>query len=115
MRGWSASLILFFSTVAMGQLKIPTFNTALYRNQSGQLLSDLSVGGDAQLKSIAEIIQRTNPDILLINELDYAPNNAAVDLFQSNYFSISQDGASPISFLYRRAFASNTGIPSGFD
>ena len=108
-------LVVFLPTTALAQLKIATFNAALFRDQSGQLLSDLSGGGDAQVKTIAEIIQRTNPDILLINELDYAPNNSAVDLFQSNYLSISQDGAAPISFAFRRAFTSNTGIPSGFD
>jgi hypothetical protein len=99
----------------MGQLKIATFNAALFREQSGQMLSDLAGGGDAQVKSIAQIIQRINPDVLLINELDFAPNNGAVDLLQANYLSISQDGAAPVLFPYRRAFASNTGVPSGFD
>jgi len=107
-------LLLFFPSTALAQLKIATFNTALFRDQNGQLISDLNNGGDAQIKSIAEIIQRTNPDILLINELDYAPNSAAVDLFQ-NVLSTPQNAASPILFPYRRAFASNTGLPSGFD
>ncbi len=108
-------LLLLFPTTAIAQLKVATFNASLYRDQQSQLLTDLSQGGDAQIKSIAEIIQRTNPDILLINELDYSPNNAAVDLFQSNYLSISQDGAQPINFQFRRSFRSNTGLPSGFD
>src|SRR6266550_5056155 len=108
-------LLLLFPTTAIAQLKVATFNASLYRDQQSQLLTDLSQGGDAQIKSIAEIIQRTNPDILLINELDYSPNNAAVDLSQSNYLSISQDGAQPINFQFRRSFRSNTGLPSGFD
>jgi 3-phytase len=113
-------LLLLFPATALAQLKIATFNASLFRDQSGQLLSDFSAGGDAQAKSIAEIIQRTNPDILLINELDYAPNNAAVDLFQNmlstpqNNLNLSSTGQS-ILFPYRRAFASNTGISSGFD
>ncbi len=108
-------LLLFLTTPAFGQLKVATFNASLYRDQQGQLVTDLSSGGDSQIKSIAEIIQRTNPDILLINEFDYSANNAAVDLFQSNYLSISQDGAQPFNFQFRRAFPSNTGLPSGFD
>src|SRR5258706_2059270 len=110
------SILLFISAVpAFGQLKIATFNASLYRDQPNQLLSDLSQPSDQQIKSIAEIIQRTNPDILHINDIDYAANNSALDLFQSNYLSISQNGAPLVSYKYRRAFASNTGLPTGFD
>src|SRR5882672_1555373 len=113
-------LLLVFPATAIAQLKIATFNAALFRDQSGQLLSDLSQGADSQIKSIAEIIQRTTPDVLLINEFDYSPNNSAIDLFQS-ILSTPQNNLNlptstqPTLFPYRRAFASNTGIPSGFD
>src|SRR3954467_9234486 len=108
-------LVLLISSFASAQLKIATFNASLYRDQPNQLLSDLSTITDPQIKSIAEIIQRTNPDILLINEIDYAANNSVLDLFQSNYLSISQNGAPAINFTQRIAFPSNTGISSGFD
>ena len=78
-------VLLLFPATALAQLKIATFNASLYRDQQGQLLTDLSQSGDSQIRSIAEIIQRTNPDVLLINEFDYSANNSAVDLFQSNY------------------------------
>src|SRR4051794_24993759 len=115
MRGWVNFSFLLFASSAFAQLKIATFNASLHRDQPGQLLTDLSSRDDAQVKSIAEIVQRTNPDILLINEIDYAANNSAVDLFQSNYLSLSQNGAPAIDFPHRMAFASNTGIASGFD
>src|SRR3954465_5511440 len=105
MRGWSAFLIIFLSSAAMGQLKVATFNAALFRDQPGQLLTDLSSGADPQIKSIAEIIQRTNPDILLINEFDFAPKKSAVDLFQSilstpqNNLNLST-AADPLLFPY---------------
>src|SRR5204862_2068734 len=38
-----------------------------------------------------------------------------LDLFQSNYLSISQNDAPAIDFPHKIAFQSNTGIPSGFD
>ena len=112
-------LLLFLPATAIAQLKVATFNASLYRDQPGQLLGDLSQS-DSQIKSIAEIIQRTNPDVLLINEFDYSPNNAAVDLFQTilstpqNNLNL-QTPAQPILYPYRRAFESNTGIASGFD
>jgi hypothetical protein len=39
----------------------------------------------------------------------------AARLFQENYLSVSQNGASPIAYPYRYVAPSNTGIPSGFD
>jgi hypothetical protein len=53
------------------------------------------------------------PDVLLINEFDFAP--AALGLFQDNYLSVSQRGADTISYPYRFIAPSNTGVPSGFD
>jgi 3-phytase len=112
--------MLFFASAAIGQLKVATFNAALFRDDPGELLTDLAQGEDSQVNAIAEIIQRTNPDILLINEFDYAPNNAAVDLFQT-ILSMPQNNLNlpgagqPIFYPHRRAFESNTGIPSGFD
>ncbi len=112
-------LLLLVPSTAIAQLKIATFNASLYRDQSGELLTDLSQN-DSQIKSIAEIIQRTNPDVLLINEFDYSPNNAAVDLFQTilstpqNNLNLPGSGQ-PVLYPYRRAFESNTGIASGFD
>jgi hypothetical protein len=64
---------------------------------------------------VAEIIQRTRPDVLLINEFDYVENGVAAELFQDNYLSVSQNGAEPIEYEYRFVAPSNTGIPSGRD
>ncbi|NET73060.1 MAG: phytase, partial [Sphaerospermopsis sp. SIO1G2] len=66
---------------------------------------------------VAEIIQLNNPDVLLINEFDYLESNPlqAVELFQQNYLSISQNGATPVEYPYAYIAPSNTGIPSGFD
>jgi 3-phytase/alkaline phosphatase D len=96
-------------------VRFATFNASLNRSNAGDLISDLSTGGNAQAQSVAEIIQRTRPDVLLINEFDYDPNGEAVGLFQENYLSIGHNGADPIVYPYRMAFASNTGVPSGFD
>ena len=37
---------------------------------------------------MAEIIQRTRPDIVLLNEFDYVEGRGAVDLFRSNYLQL---------------------------
>jgi hypothetical protein len=95
--------------------RFATFNASLNRNASGQLVSDLSTTTNAQARAVAEIIQRTRPDVLLINEFDFDDQGLAARLFQDNYLSVSQRGARPIRYRYRFVAPSNTGVPSGFD
>ena len=96
-------------------VRFATFNASLNRNNAGQLITDLSTPGNAQAATVAEIIQRTQPEVLLINEFDFDEDWEAARLFQENYLSISQNGADPIEYPYRFVAPSNTGIPSGFD
>ncbi|HSM45558.1 MAG TPA: endonuclease/exonuclease/phosphatase family protein [Acidimicrobiia bacterium] len=96
-------------------VRFATFNASLNRFNAGDLVSDLSTPDNPQAKVIAEIIQITRPDVLLINEFDYDGDELAVDLFRKNYLAVSQDGADPIEYPYAFVAPSNTGIPSGFD
>lgn len=96
-------------------IRFATYNASLNRGVQGQLISDLTTPDNVQAKNVAEVIQRTRPDVLLINEFDYDSAGEAVELFHSNYLSVGQMGADPISYPYRMAFPSNTGILSGFD
>ncbi|HET9908339.1 MAG TPA: endonuclease/exonuclease/phosphatase family protein, partial [Anaerolineales bacterium] len=96
-------------------VRFSTFNASLNRNFAGQLVSDLSTPNNVQAKTVAEIIQRVRPDVLLINEFDFVENGVAAELFQDNYLSVSQNGAAPIEYGYYFVAPSNTGIPSGFD
>jgi hypothetical protein len=94
-------------------VRFATFNASLNRGNAGELAADLSTPDNAQARVIAETIQRTRPDVLLINEFDFDPD--AVGLFQKNYLGLSQNGADPISYPYTFIAPSNTGAPSGFD
>ena len=101
-------------------VRFATFNASLNRFNAGDLISDLSTPGNVQAATVAEIIQRTRPEVLLINEFDYDDQGGSNDslvaqLFQENYLSVSQNGADPIDYPYRFVAPSNTGIPSGFD
>jgi 3-phytase/alkaline phosphatase D len=98
-----------------GPIRFATFNASLNRNVEGQLITDLSTPDNPQAKAVTEIIQRNNPDVVLINEFDFVPNQRAAKLFQNNYLSVSQNGAAPIDYPYRYVAPSNTGVPSGFD
>ncbi|MBW4659264.1 MAG: phytase [Drouetiella hepatica Uher 2000/2452] len=98
-------------------IRFSQFNASLNRNNEGALVQDLSTPNNAQAKAVAEIIQRTSPDVLLINEFDYVSADplAPVKLFQQNYLSLSQNGANPVDYPYAYIAPSNTGIASGFD
>ncbi|QLE54225.1 phytase [Nostoc sp. TCL26-01] len=98
-------------------VRFSQFNASLNRNTEGQLATDLSTPNNAQAKAVAEIIQRANPDVLLINEFDYDASNplAPVELFKQNYLAVSQNGANPVDYPYVYIAPSNTGIASGLD
>jgi hypothetical protein len=94
-------------------LRIATFNASLNRAAAGELVADLSTPDDPQAREVAEVVQRVRPDVLLVNEFDYAPE--AVDLFRDNYLEVGQNGAEPIEYPHAFIAPSNTGVPSGFD
>jgi hypothetical protein len=68
---------------------------------------------------VAEIIQRTRPDVVLINEFDFDAGGVSLAGFQDNYLSVPHttagDEAAPIVYRYRYSAPSNTGIHSGVD
>ena len=96
-------------------VRFATFNASLNRSSEGRLVEDLSTPDNAQAQAVAEIIQRTRPDVLLINEFDYDENGEAAELFQDNYLSVGHNGARPITYRHSFLAPSNTGIQSGFD
>jgi len=98
-------------------VRFAQFNASLNRDAEGELVRDLSTPNNQQARNVAETIQRINPDVILINEFDYVASNPLqpVNLFQQNYLSISQNGATPINFPFVYIAPSNTGIASGFD
>lgn len=96
-------------------VRFSTFNASLNRNNAGDLVRDLSTRDNAQAKTIAEIVQRANPDVLLINEFDYVEGGVAADLFRENYLEVAQNGASRIDYPYSFVAPVNTGVPSNLD
>ncbi|HET7328076.1 MAG TPA: endonuclease/exonuclease/phosphatase family protein [Nocardioidaceae bacterium] len=94
-------------------VRFATFNASLNRSEEGELVADLSTRDDEQAATVAEIVQRVRPDVLLINEFDYA--EGAIDLFRENYLEVPHSGAAPIEYPYAFVAPSNTGIPSGHD
>ncbi|GAB4477447.1 MAG: endonuclease/exonuclease/phosphatase family protein [Elainellaceae cyanobacterium] len=109
------SLGVLQSSVWAAPIRFASFNAYLNRESQGQLLVDLATPNNPQVQAVAEIIQRVNPDVLLLLEFDYDAEGEAVRYFQENYLAVGHNGAAPIHFPYVYLAPSNTGIPSGFD
>ena len=120
---------LIVSPALAVDLRVATYNSSLspgIASGTGSLVSNLSTANELRAQRVAEIIQRINPDILLINEFNWDAAGQAADSFASNYLSTGRDAAgtgaasAPISFPYQYlptggASPFNTGIPSGKD
>ena len=91
-------------------VRFSTFNASFNRFNAGDLIADLSTPSNPQAKAVAEIVQRTRPHVLLINEFDYDEGGIAAHLFQDNYLSVPQSAAEPIHYPYRFVAPSNTGV-----
>ncbi len=118
--GWTAALALWLavcgqSAPAAEQARFATFNASLNRSSAGDLIQELSVPGSAQPGAVAEIIQRVDPDVLLVNEFDFDEQSEAAHLFQKNYLSVPQNEAPAVDYPYVFVAPSNTGIASGVD
>ena len=96
-------------------VRFATYNASLNRGTEGRLVADLSTPDNAQAGAIAEVVQRTRPDVLLVNEFDFDAGHVALGLFQRNYLSVSRNGSTPIEYPYAYTAPVNTGVPSGFD
>ncbi len=152
------------ATAAEATVRFATFNASLNRNALGSLLEDLTAGnvnaalvdyrkryaGSSdiaglseqqrrvlQIHNVAEIIQRIDPAVLLVNEFDFDDNGVAgsssvakpytysskaAQLLQDNFLDVAHGGGTtgrsetaPMQYPYRYTPPTNTGIGSGLD
>lgn len=94
-------------------LRVATFNADLNRPGAGVLVKDI-LERDQQVLNVAEIILRTQPDIILLNEIDYDPEGRALRAFRE----VLAEGVGDVpGIVFEHAFLapSNTGEPMGLD
>ena len=140
------ALLVMAGAAQAETVRFATFNASLNRDAAGQLLSDLANPGATgvttavanriqQARNVAEIAQRVQADVLLVNEFDFdlngTPTASSVPmglgyssegarLFQQNFLSVGQGNAvrgltSGIDYAFRYTPNTNTGLASGFD
>lgn len=96
-------------------VRVATFNIASGLSAAGELDNTLASQDDQRLLKIAAIIQKTRPDILLLNEFDFNSELKQARLFQQNYLTHSQYGEKSIDYPYSWSGPVNTGLQSGLD
>lgn len=106
-------------------LRVATFNVSMdasnylsddaLAEQGAQALAQALDDNHPQIRAVAEIIQHTRPDVLVLNEFDYLPAEQGINRFQEEFLGVSQNGESPIHYPYVFLAPVNTGQPSPFD
>lgn len=114
----------------MPKLRVATFNVSMeadnYRTMASagaqqntdqrEVIARLATGREPQMANVAEIIQRTRPDILFLTEFDYISDpQHGVLAFCRNYLQRSQGGQPAIDYPYYFYAPVNAGQPSPFD
>lgn len=101
---------------ATTSLRVATFNVSMEAGNyvdppvAGELRRRLRDGSDAQIAHVAEILQRVRPDIVLLNEFDFAePAGEDARYFVEDYLGRSQQGQAPIDYPYIYTAPVNTG------
>lgn len=85
-----------------GDFRIATFNAGFDLQAAVGEQNTAFAGGEyRKAQKIAEIIQRANPDILLLNEIDGNDDGATVTTFNSDYLAVAQaDDIDAVTYPY---------------
>lgn len=115
-----------------GDVRIATFNAAMNSDDingnagdANALGTALANGNHPSIRKVAEVIQRVNPDIILLNEFDLVYTGQDLDvpgtldrvnLLRANYLGVPQaSGLTGVQYPYEFIGGTNTGLASGFD
>lgn len=92
-------------------LRVATFNVSLFGKQPGTIITRVNDASNQQVRHIIAALAEANPDVVLINELDFDPAGEAANAL-ARRLSLALPDQAPFT---AQAFPSNTGIPTGLD
>lgn len=96
-------------------VRFATFNVEQLSREKLDRVDARGRGIDPQLMAAAEIVQRVQPVVLLLNEIDFDEGRENPRLFVERYLKVPQGGQQAIDFPYVFFEPSNTGVLSPFD
>ncbi len=86
-----------------------TWAAPLSRQGPGLLLQDIVSGVDPQITAVTAVVTSSAPDILILTDLDYDADLAALSALADAFRKVGQD------FPYHYAAAPNAGMATGLD
>lgn len=102
--------------VSMEALNYVPYQRGIEPKINGTELTTALNSNNQQIKNIAEIIQRVNPDIILLNEFDNtSAKHQALKTFLQKYLNVDQQQQQAINFPYFYQGSVNTGVKTPFD
>ncbi|MEL7257731.1 MAG: endonuclease/exonuclease/phosphatase family protein [Pseudomonadota bacterium] len=102
-------LLAPLSAMAQDKLRIATYNTELSRDGPGLLLRAIVSGQDEQVEAVAKVIAAVQPDIILLQNIDYDHDLLALNALRDR---VAVHGH---AMIHSFALPPNTGITTGFD
>ena len=72
-------------------------------------------GGHPQVRKAADILRRVQPDLVLVNEIDYSIEPHCARRFAERYLVNARGDLAPLELPYLVYLPVNTGVPSGLD
>ncbi|SLN66370.1 hypothetical protein ROA7450_03526 [Roseovarius albus] len=97
------------TSASADSVRIATYNTDLSRNGPGLLLRDILRGNDPQVAAVATVITRNQPDILLLQAVDYDLELCALKAFNATLT------AAGVHYPHIFASQPNTGMHTTFN
>lgn len=123
-----SSKVMAIETKSPTKLRVATFNVSMEASNyvkrsknskpkvSGNELTQALQQNSIQIKNIAEIIQRVNPDIILLNEFDRVDNkHKNILTFINDYLAEKQNGQASVHYPYFYQGSVNTGVTINAD
>ena len=92
-RGATAILLLCVTTFLSAQdhtVRFATFNVSFHFGHRGELATKLEGGQWQPARKVAAIIQKTAPDVLLLNEFDGDDDRRGLEIFVKQYLAVPQ-------------------------
>lgn len=93
------------------RIRVATFNASLFGKRPGQALRRIQTVSSKQVQHVIATLSDTDPDIVLINEIDFDEAGSAAAALAERLNAALPDQPPFIA----HAFASNTGVPTGLD
>ena len=108
-------LLSFSGMIAANPIKFATFNVALSPNQPGALTEQLQNLRDPQICGIVSVIRKVRPDVLVLNEFNFEPDQNSLQLFAKILNSGNQCSGKPIDYQHQFQAPVNTGVLAPVD